>query len=83
MATCQQASVLEYFDDLPDPRRETDNKLHLLIDIVVLALCAVIAGCESFPEMEEFGRQKRDWFKKFLRLPNGIPSHDTIRRVLT
>jgi predicted transposase YbfD/YdcC len=83
MATCTQASIVEYFDDLPDPRRETDNKLHLLIDIVVLALCAVIAGCESFPEMEEFGRQKRAWFKKFLCLPNGIPSHDTIRRVLS
>lgn len=83
MAACKQAAILEYFEDLPDPRRETENKLHLLLDIVVIALCAVIAGCESFAEIEEFGRQKKDWFKKFLALPNGIPSHDTIRRVLS
>jgi predicted transposase YbfD/YdcC len=83
MATSKQVSILHYFEDLPDPRRETENKRHLLMDIVVIALSAVIAGCESFPEMEEFGRQKREWFKQFLSLPNGIPSHDTIRRVLT
>jgi predicted transposase YbfD/YdcC len=82
MATCKQVAILEYFADLPDPRRETENKLHVLLDIVVIALCAVIAGCESFVEIEEFGKQKEDWFRKFLALPNGIPSHDTIRRVL-
>src|SRR5690348_6777587 len=83
MATGKQATILEYFEDLPDPRRETENKLHRLLDILVIALCAVIAGCESFVEIEEFGRQKEDWFKKFLSLPNGIPSHDTFRRVLS
>jgi hypothetical protein len=83
VATCTQASILEYLDDLPDPRGKTDSKLHLLIDIVVLDLCAITAEFESFPEMKEFGKQKRDWFKNFLRLPNGIRSHDTIRRVLS
>jgi len=83
MGTGKQATILEYFQDLPDPRRETDNKLHLLLDIVVIALCAVIAGCESFAEIEEFGRQKKAWFQRFLALPHGIPSHDTIRRVLS
>jgi predicted transposase YbfD/YdcC len=83
MAMGKAVAILEYFEDLPDPRRETENKLHLLVDILVIALCAVISGCESFPEIEEFGKRKRDWFKKFLALPNGIPSHDTFRRVLS
>jgi predicted transposase YbfD/YdcC len=81
--TTQSVAILHCFEELPDPRRTTDNKLHLLIDIVVIALCATIAGCESFVEMEEFGRQKLPWFKKFLRLPHGMPSHDTLRRVLS
>ena len=81
MTTAGPASILHYFEDLPDPRRQTNNKLHLLLDIVVIALSAVIAGCESAVEFAEFGRQKEDWFRKFLRLPNGIPAHDTFSRV--
>src|SRR5262249_10233909 len=50
-------------------------------DILVLALCAVIGGAESWPDIEAFGHAKRDFFKRFLALPNGIPSHDTFRRV--
>jgi len=81
MTTAGPASILHYFEDLPDPRRQTNNKLHLLLDIVVIALSAVIAGCESAVEFAEFGRQKEDWFRKFLPLPNGIPAHDTFSRV--
>jgi predicted transposase YbfD/YdcC len=81
MAVPGSPSVCRFFADLPDPRRETKNKLHLLIDILVIALCATIAGCESAVEMAEYGRQKEAWFRRLLRLPNGIPAHDTFSRV--
>ena len=76
------ASILTYFRDLPDPRRETRNKKHRLIDILVLALCGTIAGCQSAVEIAAYGRAKREWLKTFLQLPHGIPSHDTLSRVL-
>ena len=75
------ASIVNYFRDLPDPRRETRNKKHRLIDILVLALCGTIAGCHSAVEIAASGRSKREWLKTFLQLPNGIPSHDTFSRV--
>jgi predicted transposase YbfD/YdcC len=70
------------FDDLPDPRRDTRNKLHHLTDILVLATCAVLAGAESWEAIAEYGRTKRDFFGGYLGLPNGIPSPDTFERVL-
>ncbi len=73
-------SIVEHFEDLPDPRRD-HNKEHKLIDIIVLSLCGVLAGCEAFTEIEEFGKHKEDFFREFLELPNGIPSHDTLGRV--
>jgi predicted transposase YbfD/YdcC len=76
------ASILTYFRDLPDPRRQTRNKKHRLIDILVVALCGTIAGCQSAVEIAAYGRAKRDWLKTFLPLPHGIPSHDTFSRVL-
>lgn len=72
-----------YFDKLSDPRRETENKLHALSDILCIALCAVISGCDDWESVEEFGEAKKDWFRKFLPLTNGIPSHDTFRRVFS
>jgi predicted transposase YbfD/YdcC len=75
-----QLSLLEHFADLPDPRIDR-TKRHLLLDIIVLSICAVIAGAEGWEDIEEFGKQKHEWLKTFLRLPNGIPSHDTINRV--
>jgi hypothetical protein len=72
---------LNYFRDLPDPRRQTRNKKHRLIDILVIALCGTIAGCQSAVEIAAYGRSKRAWLKTFLQLPNGIPSHDTFSRV--
>jgi predicted transposase YbfD/YdcC len=53
----------------------------LLVDILVIAICAVICGAESWEEIAEFGRAKREWFSRFLELPHGIASHDTFRRV--
>lgn len=76
------ASILNYFCDLPDPRRETRNKKHRLIDILVIALCGTIAGCQSAAAIAAYGRSKREWLATFLQLPNGIPSHDTFSRVL-
>lgn len=68
------------FAGLTDPRIDR-TKLHPLTDIVVIALCAVICGADSWLEVEEFGHTKHDWLKRFLELPNGIPSHDTFTRV--
>jgi predicted transposase YbfD/YdcC len=75
------ASILTYFRDLPDPRRRTRNKKHRLIDILVIALCGTIAGCQSAVEIAAYGRSKREWLTTFLQLPHGIPSHDTLSRV--
>jgi predicted transposase YbfD/YdcC len=70
----------EYFADLPDPRIDRTKK-HLLIDILAIALCATIAGADPFEEVERFGKAKEGWLRRFLALPNGIPSHDTFNRV--
>src|SRR5215212_7397637 len=64
------------FTGLEDPR-ETRRCDHQLIDILVIAVCAVIACAESWEDIELYGRSKRAWLKSFLALPNGIPSHDT------
>ena len=69
------------FADLPDPRIETANKLHTLVDILVIATCAVIAGADGWEEIAEYGKSKEAFFRRFLELPNGIPSHDTFERV--
>lgn len=69
------------FADVPDPRRETENKLHALTDILVVATCAVIGGAETWDAIALFGRCKEAFFRRFLELPNGIPSPDTFERV--
>lgn len=76
-----QTKFISIFSSLKDPREDNEYKLHLLIDIISIAICAVICRCETWDEVAEFGDMKKEWFKKFLRLPNGIPSHDTFRRV--
>ncbi|MFL5285354.1 MAG: ISAs1 family transposase, partial [Rhodopila sp.] len=68
------------FAGLADPR-ETRRCAHQLIDILAIAVCAVIACAESWEDIEFYGRSKQAWLKTFLTLPNGIPSHDTFRRV--
>jgi len=65
---------------LPDPRVNRTRD-HLLIDVIVIGLCAILSGGEGFNDMEEFGRAKEAWFRTFLKLPNGIPRHDTFNRV--
>lgn len=70
----------EYFDELDDPRLDR-QKRHSLKDILFISLCAVVCGAKSFVDMADFGRAKFEWFKEHLELENGIPSHDTFRRV--
>jgi hypothetical protein len=67
--------------DLPDPRRDTKNKIHPLTDILVIATCAVIAGAEGWEQIAAYGHSKEAFFRRFLKLPHGIPSHDTFNRV--
>jgi predicted transposase YbfD/YdcC len=74
------ASILEHFASLPDPRRD-HGKLHLLDEIVFMSICGVLCGADSWLEIAEYSQSKVDWFKTFLTLPGGIPSHDTFRRV--
>ena len=72
--------IAEHFGELEDPRRGR-AKRHELLDIIVITLCAVVCGADNWVEIEEFGKAKREWFERFLKLPNGIPSHDTFGRV--
>jgi predicted transposase YbfD/YdcC len=73
-------AIQTHFADLEDPRIDR-TRLHNLMDIVVIAICAVICGAEGWQDIATYGRAKRDWLRTFLDLPNGIPSHDTFRRV--
>ena len=66
---------------VPDPRRQCKNLRHPLVDVLVVGFCGVLCGCEDFVEIETFARKKEDLFRRFLELPEGIPSHDTFRRV--
>ena len=74
------ASLEECFGDMPDPR-VTGRCDHCLIEILLVAVCAVVCGAESWSEVEEFGNAKEGWLKQYLTLPAGIPSHDTFSRV--
>jgi hypothetical protein len=73
-------ALSQHFAQLEDPRVER-TRLHHLLDSVVIAICAVIAGAESWDDIALFGEAKQDWFASFLALPNGIPSQDTFNRV--
>ena len=75
-----ELNLLTHFQTLPDPRTQREPE-HQLIDILVVAVCTLLCGGEGFNDMEDFGAAKHDWFKTFLELPNGIPSHDTFNRV--
>lgn len=72
-------SLMEHLSQVKDPRAKT-NQDHKLIDILMIAVCAIISGAEHFTEFEKFGKAKNDWFQTFLELPHGIPSHDTFNR---
>ena len=75
-------AIEEHFRKVTDPRRDR-TKDHKLIDIISIAICAVICGAEGWVDIELFGKSKLHWLKTFLELPNGIPSHDTFGRVFS
>lgn len=79
-ATTPLPSIKKYFRRLPEPRVAGRTR-HLLVDIVVIAICAVIADCDDWPDIAQFGEERESWFRRFLKLPNGVPSHDTFERV--
>jgi predicted transposase YbfD/YdcC len=80
MNTGQDLSLARHLAELPDPRLDRTKKHHLS-DILIIALCATIAGADSWEEVQRFGQAKLNWLKGFLSLPHGIPSHDTFNRV--
>lgn len=75
-------SPLAFFSGLTDPRVNR-TKAHMLEDILFIAIASVICGAESWNDMENFGKAKEEWLRTFLRLPEGIPSHDTFNRVFS
>ena len=80
MAARKLGSLVTHFQALEDPRLER-SRLHNLLDIVAITICAVIGGADSWVDVEKYGQAKQDWLRRFLKLPNGIPSHDTFGRV--
>ena len=74
------ASLVKHFESLTDPRRG-NAKAHLFLEILIIAILAVICGADGWSDVELFGKNKKEWLKTFLQLPKGIPSHDTFGRV--
>lgn len=72
--------IATHFEDLVDERND-QGKRHSLLDVITIAICAIIAGGEGWTDMELFGQTKEAWFRGFLELPHGVPSDDTFRRV--
>ncbi len=79
-ATTRVGSIKKHFRPLRDPR-VVGRTRHLLIDIVVMAICAVIGDCDDWSDIAQFARKREPWFRRFLKLPGGIPTHDTFERV--
>jgi DDE_Tnp_1-associated len=71
--------IKEYFSAIDDPRAQHSIE-HLLLDIVLITICAVICGADNWVEIENYGIAKQEWLNTFLELPNGIPSHDPLER---
>ena len=74
------ACLEQYFGSITEPRVER-TRAHQLLDIIAIALFAVLSGADSWVGIETYGNAKRSWLETFLALPNGIPSHDTFARV--
>src|SRR6266540_3503604 len=76
-----ELTLVTHFSSIPD-YRENHNKRHILVEIIVMAVCCTICGANAFTEIAVIAQAKKEWFHTFLRLPAGIPSHDTFNRVL-
>lgn len=79
MPSTPVGTLVDHFSGVEDPRE--DNKRHLLLDIIMIAICAAICDADTWTDVELFGQAKEQWFRGFLELPHGIPSHDTFGRV--
>jgi predicted transposase YbfD/YdcC len=79
MPKVPKKSIESFFERIDDHRRH--NKLHKLIDVILIAICAVVAGADTYEQIENFGKKRKRWLSKFLELPYGIPSHDTFGRI--
>jgi predicted transposase YbfD/YdcC len=75
-------SIVKHFESLADPRHSR-NRRHLLVDVIAIAVCGVIVGCDGPTMIREWAKAREEWLRQFLALPNGLPSRDCIRRVLT
>ena len=82
MEDTQAVPLIRFFSNLQDPRIDR-TKRHNLMDIVTIAICAVVCGADSWVDVEQFGNSKKEWLGSFLEIPNGIPSHDTFGRVFS
>jgi predicted transposase YbfD/YdcC len=84
MGMLAPSSFQDHFAALSDPRSaHAPNQRHELIDILVIAVCAVICGADGWEDIEEYGKAQAEWLAQVLDLPHGIPGHDTFRRVLS
>lgn len=79
--TAMTCALVERLQTIPDPRRQGENLKHPLVDLIVLGFCGVLAGCDDFVEIADWGTVNEACFRTFLELPHGIPSHDTFNRV--
>ena len=80
--TVSGRSIVRHFETLSDPRQQR-NRRHLLVDVITIVVCGVIVGCDRPTSIRQWAKAKEEWLKQFLELPNGLPSRDCIRRVLT
>lgn len=81
MNTSLGDSLRQHFEKLDDPRRP--NVRHILSEMITIAICAIICGADSYTQFAEFGKSKQVWFRSFMQLPHGIPSHDTFGRIFS
>jgi predicted transposase YbfD/YdcC len=79
--TALTCALVERLQTIPDPRRQSENLKHPLVDLILLGFCGVLAGCDDFVEIAEWGKVNEAFFRTFLELPHGIASHDTFTRV--
>jgi predicted transposase YbfD/YdcC len=82
MKNPKEATIVKHFSKIKDPRVER-TRLHNLLEIIVIAICAIICGAEGWEDIAAYGKAKQEWLKRFLVLANGISSDDTFRRVFS
>jgi predicted transposase YbfD/YdcC len=76
-----RCALVERLQTIADPRRQCENLKHPLVDIIIVGFCGVLGGCDDFVELAEWAQVNEGFFRSFLALPHGIPSHDTFNRV--